>query len=154
MASWSLLEFPKMHGGLGVGNILHKNLALLFKWLWRLFNDSSSLWSQLVRVEYKYGSIFSDADITTPPKRGPWRDICSSIVNNPQACTISTTKVRKKLGNGGNTYLWPDIWVGDLPLKKVYPRLFKISTAPDALVASNGLWNGLNWSWSLSWVEL
>ena len=29
---WSDIELPKDLGGLGVGNILHKNLILLFKW--------------------------------------------------------------------------------------------------------------------------
>ena len=29
---WSDIELPREMGGLGVGNILHKNLILLFKW--------------------------------------------------------------------------------------------------------------------------
>ncbi|XP_057540688.1 uncharacterized protein LOC130818538 [Amaranthus tricolor] len=32
---WSDIALPKEMGGLGVGNIMHKNLTLLFKWWWR-----------------------------------------------------------------------------------------------------------------------
>ena len=32
---WSSIELPKNLGGLAVGNIIHKNLVLLFKWWWR-----------------------------------------------------------------------------------------------------------------------
>lgn len=37
--NWASIELPKNLGGLGVGNILIKNLILLFKWWWR-FSDS------------------------------------------------------------------------------------------------------------------
>lgn len=31
---WDLIQLPKSLGGLGVGYLLEKNKALLFKWLW------------------------------------------------------------------------------------------------------------------------
>lgn len=33
LAPWKLIELPKTLGGLSVGNLLHRNLALLFKWV-------------------------------------------------------------------------------------------------------------------------
>lgn len=32
LAAWNLIELPKALGGLGVGNLLHRNISLLFKW--------------------------------------------------------------------------------------------------------------------------
>ena len=32
MIKWSDIELSKELGGLGLGNIMHKNLILLFKW--------------------------------------------------------------------------------------------------------------------------
>jgi hypothetical protein len=41
----------------------------------------------------------------------------------------------KKLGNSTHTSFWDDIWVGNLPLKDRFPRLFSISTQKEATVA-------------------
>ncbi|QHO37630.1 Putative ribonuclease H protein [Arachis hypogaea] len=34
IVSWSLIQKPKSHGGLGVGDLVLTNAALLFKWWW------------------------------------------------------------------------------------------------------------------------
>lgn len=44
LAPWKLLELPKCLGGLSLGSLLHRNFALLFKWVWRFFNEPDSLW--------------------------------------------------------------------------------------------------------------
>lgn len=36
---WETVQLPRKLGGLSVGNLLHRNLALLFKWAWRLFSE-------------------------------------------------------------------------------------------------------------------
>lgn len=41
LAPRNLVKFPKALGGLGVGDLLHKNLGLLCKWIWRLMNDTT-----------------------------------------------------------------------------------------------------------------
>lgn len=33
LVSWDLVQLPKALGGLSIGNIIHKNLAMLFKWI-------------------------------------------------------------------------------------------------------------------------
>lgn len=37
LITWERLEFSKALGGLGIGNLLHRNLTLLFKWFWRFY---------------------------------------------------------------------------------------------------------------------
>ena len=37
---WDLIQLPKTLGGLGVGCLLEKNKALLFKWLWRIMTQN------------------------------------------------------------------------------------------------------------------
>ena len=44
LISWEVIQRPKKFGGLGVGNLVLKNAALLFKWWWRFSNENSSLW--------------------------------------------------------------------------------------------------------------
>ena len=35
LVKWETIQLPKNLGGLSIGNLLHKNTSLLFKWLWR-----------------------------------------------------------------------------------------------------------------------
>lgn len=41
---------------------------------------------------------------------------------------------RRVLGNGRSTFFWHDIWVGDIPLKLKYPRLFDLSVDKECSV--------------------
>ncbi|PWA87168.1 hypothetical protein CTI12_AA134350 [Artemisia annua] len=43
---------------------------------------------------------------------------------------------KKRVGNGINTSFWSDCWLGDIPLKAKYPRLFALELEKDATVAS------------------
>ena len=43
LVSWEVIEKPKNEGGLGVGNLVVKNLALLFKWWWRFSKEDCPL---------------------------------------------------------------------------------------------------------------
>jgi hypothetical protein len=59
-----------------------------------------------------------------------WKDVFSigSNLNN----NSFSQNVVKKLGNDTHTSFWDDIWVGNLPLKDRFPRLFSISTQKEA----------------------
>lgn len=39
---------PKECGGLGVGRIKERNMALLGKWLWRIAVEQDSLWHSII----------------------------------------------------------------------------------------------------------
>ncbi|MCI22138.1 RNA-directed DNA polymerase (Reverse transcriptase) [Trifolium medium] len=63
------------------------------------------------------------------------RDWCSEIVN-------------KKLGNGGDTRFWLDIWVGTRPLCQVFPRLFSVSLQTHECINQVGEWRNEEWYWN------
>lgn len=73
--SWNSLKLPKILGGLGIGNLLEKNLALLFKWFWRYNDLENQLWKKVV-VE-KYGSYLlrNTDDYRVPKERCLWKNI-------------------------------------------------------------------------------
>lgn len=73
LVSWSVIVVPKNFGGLNIGNIHHKNIALLFKWLWRFLNEPHSLWRQQVQVKYGFNLSFSAHDFFVPKVGGPGR---------------------------------------------------------------------------------
>lgn len=145
--TWETIILPKTLVGLSVGNLLHINLSWLFKWVWGLLSDQDSLWSRIVKQKYSYGTVFVAKDLFTPAHGGPWRGICATILKHQHTRSFPLAKIRKRVGNGTNTFFWYDTWVGDAPLKCVCPRLFILSTDQQSTVASNGFWDGLFWRW-------
>jgi hypothetical protein len=48
--------------------------------------------------------------------------------------------VTKKVGNGRNTSIWFDPWVGDSPLRMQFQRLFQILAQSASTVWEMGSW--------------
>lgn len=48
LVSWDLIQLPKILGGLSVGNLYHKNLALLLKWVCQYLHESGALWRKVI----------------------------------------------------------------------------------------------------------
>lgn len=58
LISWQTLELPKVFSGLGCGNLLLRNLGLLFKWTWCFLNEPNALSRIIVCEKYGYSSPF------------------------------------------------------------------------------------------------
>lgn len=151
--NWNTVQLPRSLGGLSTGNLLHRNLALLFKWAWRLFAEPDSLWCRVIRCKYKYSWYLSPSDLEVPSHGGPWKKICGSLLNNPHAKNLTLKGPRKRVGNGLNTLFWLETWITDSPLKEKFPRLFSISSHQRASVNAMGLWDGHSWLWNFSWTR-
>ncbi|PNX57881.1 hypothetical protein L195_g050629, partial [Trifolium pratense] len=59
--------------------------------------------------------------------------------------------VVRKLGNGSSTAFWFDPWVGGLPLKDQYHRLFHVSEQCLELVGNMGSREHSQWLWDFRW---
>lgn len=153
-AAWSDIQKSKEEVGLGVGNLRHQNLALLFKWLWRFSSEPDSLWRLVIADKYGYEPFFSPADVSIPRRGGPWKALCTALVKDKNAYGLISSCIRKRIGDGENTQFWHDIWVGEIALKNLCPRLFRLSTTPNGPVSSFGFWQGHNWEWTLSWTRI
>ena len=151
LVAWDIITLPKHLGGLGLGNLHHKNTALLFKWIWRFLNEPNALWRQVVQGKYGIKDTFTTRDISLSSYSGPWNGICNSILKFPHAKNLASLQIRKQIGDGSHTLFWHDLWVGVKPLKSECPRLFRLSLQQDACVSMCGFWDGLGWRWSLLW---
>lgn len=153
LIAWEIVELPKNMGGLSIGNILHRNMALLFKWVWNYFNNPPSLWRQVIQEKYRYPQSLTIGELQLPKTGGPWRGICASLLQHPQAKQLALNGIRKRVGDGSNTLFWHETWLEALPLKVRFPRLFRLALNQDATVASHAYWDGLYWAWSFSWTR-
>ena len=52
LVAWETVIKSKKKGGLALGNLKKKNLALLGKWLWRFPPEQESPWAKIVRSKY------------------------------------------------------------------------------------------------------
>ncbi|XP_072081248.1 uncharacterized protein [Arachis hypogaea] len=51
LVKWELVQAPRKFGGLGVGDDMVQNTALLFKWWWHFAKEECSLWKKVVLQE-------------------------------------------------------------------------------------------------------
>ncbi|XP_071716755.1 uncharacterized protein [Rutidosis leptorrhynchoides] len=73
---WENILLPYESGGLNVGSLKNKNLALLGKWWWRFKTDTTSLWTKLIRSIYGIDSGLRSVDgLAHLPILGTWKDI-------------------------------------------------------------------------------
>lgn len=65
-----------MDGGVGVGSLKIKNLALLCKWFWRFRTEESAFWVRIIKSLYgNDGGL----NLQQPPiNKGPWAAIYTS----------------------------------------------------------------------------
>ncbi|RVW90395.1 hypothetical protein CK203_045762 [Vitis vinifera] len=76
LVRWDVVCKPKTIGGLGLGNISWRNLALLGKWLWRYPREGSALWHQVILSIYGSHSNGWDANtLVRWSHRCPWKAI-------------------------------------------------------------------------------
>ena len=52
----------KRNGGLGLGNLKKKNVALLGKWLWRFPLEQQSFWAKIIKSKYDIQSNGWDSE--------------------------------------------------------------------------------------------
>ncbi|KAL5552494.1 hypothetical protein UlMin_039895 [Ulmus minor] len=65
LVDWKLVCTPKECGGLGIGNLLIRNKALLGKWLWRFPLEQHTLWAAVIRSKYGLNREGWDTNLVT-----------------------------------------------------------------------------------------
>lgn len=120
LVRWEIVSLSKDKGGLALGNIVARNLALLGKWLWRIPLESDSLWFSIIKSKY---GVHDDARSIHVVLRGnchsPWKSISHGFPLFSRFLSI-------RVGNGESIWFWEDIWVGNSPFAKDFPGLYKV----------------------------
>lgn len=55
------------------------------------------------------------------------------------------------LEDGNDTRFWDDTWVGEEPLKLIFPRLYNLSQDKEGRVGEMGEWKEGVWRWKWRW---
>ena len=126
LVAWELVVRSKDRGGLGLGNLRKKNLALLGKWLWRFPLEQQSLWAMVIRSKYgKHANGWDSNVLTNGSFKNPWKFIS-------QGLQTFSKNISLKVGQGTRVLFWKDSWCGGRPFRLLFPRLFQLTTKCNA----------------------
>ncbi|XP_016185821.1 uncharacterized protein LOC107627507 [Arachis ipaensis] len=76
LVKWELIQALRKLGGLGVGDTVIHNTALLFKWWWRFSKEDCPLWKKIVCSCNNLNPNYLLSTQTLPRRGGLWKDIC------------------------------------------------------------------------------
>ncbi|KAJ0743947.1 putative reverse transcriptase zinc-binding domain-containing protein [Helianthus annuus] len=132
--AWDKVTSPKKLGGLGLCRLGDINNAFLLKWLWRYRVEGDSLWRRVIDAIHgsarQWEMYPSKACIS-----GTWSRLVKNCekIKVGESCGINM--VRGLVGNGLSIRFWLDPWVSSVPLKTLFPSLFRLEANKWCLVA-------------------
>ena len=151
MIKWEHIELPKEFGGLGVGNMMEKNLILLFKWWWRFSESDNSLWKKILMSVHEIFGFKASSETLRKVKVGRWAQLQSDEAITSKIRSIVEEGMILKVGRGTSVRFWHDRWCETGILKNLFPRLYAISTQKNSFISHMGYWERDSWRWNLEW---
>jgi hypothetical protein len=114
MVNWPTVCRPKTMGGLGLLNTKKMNIALLTKWIWRLYQDEDNIWSRVIRAKYP------DANNLLQGSGQGGSQVWKNLHKIKHYFAMGAKFLVR---DGGRTRFWLDWWIGDAPLQASFPCL-------------------------------
>ena len=129
LVAWEKVCLLRELGGLRVRKLVPFNQALLGKWLWRYGHETLRLWHRVIAMKYGEG-------------KGGW---CTRAYSRAHGCGLWQSisegwetfakHFSFVVGDGSRILFWHDKWIGDVPLKILYPQLFLCSANKEACIS-------------------
>jgi hypothetical protein len=129
------------------------NISLLFKWIWKLYQEEYTIWTKIIRAKYR------DSDNLFEGSGQGDSQFWKSLHKFKQFFKLGAKHI---IGDGRRTCFWTDWWIRERPLKEIFPNLFNICENPTQSVAAALNSGELNITFTRSlnpdgrrqWVEL
>ena len=127
LVAWETIQRLKYLGGLGVGNLVYKNVALLFKWWCRFVDNNDLLWKRVIIYDHYCNPNLRELIVEDGEKGGLGGQVISNSYSQKMIYEVMSKGLWWKVGKGNSTIFWEHKWVGDIALKEAFPRLYNIS---------------------------
>ena len=128
LVKWEIVQQHKDRGGLGVGDIIVKNAALLFKWWWRYGNEEDPLWKKVVQsIHKKSDTIIPSLSKPRPSGQSIWQAIKNMVQEQQQVSKVFLHNLKLEVGNGAKVRFWEDTWTPNGPLMLLFSSLYSLS---------------------------
>ncbi|XP_071741928.1 uncharacterized protein [Rutidosis leptorrhynchoides] len=148
----TLLPFEK--GGLNLGSLKSKNLALIGKWWWRFRTETNSLWVKVISGIYgQNGGLGVENFNTSFLYNSVWSNIVKFENYIDSLGVVFRSSFIKHIGDGASTSFWDDVWLGTFSLKNRFKRLFRLETEAGVKVKDRIAWDGSKWVGRWNWAR-
>lgn len=138
LVKWEIVSHSQEDGGLGLGGLRNRNLALLAKWGNQFMNEENALWTKVVKSIHGSSNFnWHTVGKVSASLRSPW-------ISSSRSWLKVDVLVVFKLGNGCRIAFWLDSWLDNIPLKIC---LFNIVLKPNGSVLEH--WDSSSSSWSI-----
>ncbi|XP_071687538.1 uncharacterized protein [Rutidosis leptorrhynchoides] len=146
---WEEVLLPYGEGGLNLGSLKRKNLALIGKWWWRFLTEPTTLWVKVISSIYgPSGGFDLDRKYKLITCNSTWANIIKAGEHIDSIGVSFKDSFSTSIGDGCNTRFWSDNWVGSSTLKNRFGRLFRLDQDPNAMVKDRINRNGCGlWEW-------
>ena len=104
MVGWSKIIRPKEQGRLGIQAVKAKNLALLAKLNWRMYQKKDALKAKVILGKYYSQSRRLSKDLEKLPCSTNWKAIKMGFL-------IFSKGICQNVGNGTMLNFWTDKWM-------------------------------------------
>lgn len=124
------------------------NVALLNKLKWRILKEAGAIWVRLLCIRYgnvKLKVIVGNDTMLMSKDSIWWRDLVTCDNRLPSIVSGFVGTVITTSGAGNDTALWHINWLGNQPLKGVFPESFVSATESVMNVAQVGAWDNRLW---------
>nr|GEU64911.1 putative RNA-directed DNA polymerase, eukaryota, reverse transcriptase zinc-binding domain protein [Tanacetum cinerariifolium] len=133
MVRWDKIMASKSKGRLDVSSLFASNRALLFKWIWRLHSNCSSIWATLIKEIH--GGKDGITNFNLKISGSIWQELVREFLVLKDKGIDCFSFIKRKLGNGEETYFWNDLWIEENVLKISHPRMYALELRKDISVA-------------------
>ncbi|XP_071719604.1 uncharacterized protein [Rutidosis leptorrhynchoides] len=149
---WEESLLPYDEGGLNIGSLRGKNLALLGKWFWRAKTKPNALWVSIIKSIYGTNGLLPPLNLNgSKGVSSVWSNILRAGYMIEQVDIKFASSFARLIGNGEETDFWNDLWLCEIPLKQKFKRLHRLELEPDCKVRDRVIWSEqgmiLYWNW-------
>lgn len=123
--AWDNVVKSKDSGGLGLSRLLECNYSMLFKWIWRYKVEDNAMWKQVIEAIHVSNRRW-DMVPWNKQSSGPWSKIVKAAYATQVQGTRFINMIRGMLGDGTDIRFWLDSWISDMPLRDLFPNLFRL----------------------------
>jgi len=135
------------------------NISMLGKWCWRLLTEKGGLWYRVLKA--RYGEVGGRIREGGRDSSVWWKMLCRICEGVGEGVrNWFDDNIRRVIGHGRGTLFWYDKWIGDMPLRLKFPRLFDLAVEKDCTVGGmEGRGRGIDgaaWKWRrrlFAWEE-
>ncbi|XP_071713248.1 uncharacterized protein [Rutidosis leptorrhynchoides] len=132
---WDCVISPFEHGGLNLGSLKSKNLALLGKWWWRFKSEANSLWVKLIRsIHGPDGGLGLEGNTLRSQTSGIWHNIVAAGNFLESMDILFRASFNKIVNDGSSMLFWDDVWIDGVKLSQRFSRLYKLERIKDVRV--------------------